>query len=257
MSQAAEIAVFVFCVSLLVIYNILYFTKTLAWLSIRVSIRGRRYLSLWVIGRESRAVWAEQMMRHPSEAIVAAQSIRNMVLGTSILAAAMTLLAGQMIAILTNASSLQQITSYGGDDPIAGEDSFMAPQTKIGLTLGVLFLALLSFAQCIRLAVHLTFLLRAASTDDSQRSRRFYVLAFAINKRASLFFSVGLRFSYAAFVFFFLVLGITTFLVATLVEITALLIMDLTPYRKEYEGADKDNDDLVEEERSRFITDHP
>jgi uncharacterized membrane protein len=252
MGQGAEIAIFTVCITLLVAYNILYFTKSLAWLFIKLSFRGKRYLSLWAVGKESRGVWAAAMMENPEEGITAAQSVRNMVMGCAILAAAITLLAAQLILLLTDPIRLDQIAAYANDDPIAGSRSFMAPQTKLGITLGVFFLSLVAHSQCVRLAVHLTFLLRAASAD-SKRSKRFQVLAFAINRRTSLYFSLGLRLAYAAFAVFFLVLGVTAFLIATLVEIAALIAMDLIPYRKEYEDAQTDDDLLVEDEHSKVM----
>ena len=112
---AADCAIFVFCVTILLLYNVCYFTT---WFqSLKFKWNGRTYLSLWSVGKvrtyrgenvfraaptcllasgvsvtiltslrsnmarfqEARTVWAAAMMEDPKEGITAAQTIRNMV----------------------------------------------------------------------------------------------------------------------------------------------------------------------------------
>lgn len=93
------------------------------------------------------------------------------------------------------------------------------------------------YAQCVRLSVHLGFIIRAAPVDP-KRQRRFQKVAFVLNRRASLYFSLGLRFQYAFFPMVLYLLGPLAFLISTVIEIAVLVLMDLTPdelvYAQEY-----------------------
>jgi hypothetical protein len=149
--EAADLAIFILCISLLIGYNVLYFTKTSQ--SIRVRWRGRTYRNLWGVGAEARAVWAAAMMSDPAEGITGAQGIRNMVMGVSMIAAGITVLAGQLLTILTDPARLNQVAQFSSSDPISGDDALMSPEVKIGLSLGVLFLAITSLTQSVRLSV--------------------------------------------------------------------------------------------------------
>ncbi|KAG7673983.1 hypothetical protein NADE_004329 [Nannochloris sp. 'desiccata'] len=240
--QAAELAVFVISVSILLIYNALYFTPSFQRLKFKW--RHRHYLNLWSVGAEARGVWAGAMMV-ASEGITAAQTIRNMVMGVSILAAGITLLASQLLLLLTDPARLVQVAKYSKDDPISGSNSLMSPEIKLGICLAILFVALLTMTQCVRLSVHLSFLLRAVPIDP-KRSLKFQKIAFAINRRASLFFSLGLRIQYAFFPLFLYILGPLALLISTIVEVIALFLMDLTPDDLAYE--DDETEQQVEDE---------
>ncbi len=181
----------------------------------------------------------------PSEGITAAQTIRNMVMGVSILAAGVTLLASQLLLLLTDAARLNQVATYSRNDPISGSNSLMSPEIKLGIALAILFVALLTMTQCVRLSVHLSFLLRAVNVDP-KRSVKFQKIAFAINRRASLFFSLGLRIQYAFFPMFMYILGPLALLISTVVEVVALFLMDLTPNDLAYEDDEEETEEQIE-----------
>lgn len=220
-NQAAEVFVFAFCLSLLVAYNVFYFTP---WFQrMRIKFKGRTYLNLWAVGLEARSVWAAAMMNDPKEGITATQTVRNMVMGCALLAAAITYLAAQLILLVTDAARLSQVANYSNGDPISGGDPWMPPQAKLAISLGILFLSLLAMTQCVRLSVHLAYLIRAAPVDET-RQRRFQKLAFTVNKRSSLYFSLGLRLLYVFFPLFLYIIGPLALLISTLIEVSACLI---------------------------------
>ncbi len=114
------------------------------------------------------------------------QNVRNMVMGVSILAAGAALLAAQIMQIMTDPARLAQLERYSTRDPIAGPGpSWMPADTKLALALGLLFIALMALAQCVRLSVHLGYLLRAAPADP-KRGARLRRIAFSINRRERL-----------------------------------------------------------------------
>ena len=88
--------------------------------------------------------------------------------------------------IMTDPARLAQLERYSARDPIAGSGaSFMPADTKLALALGLLFIALMALAQCVRLSVHLGYLLRAAPADP-KRGARLRRIAFSINRRERL-----------------------------------------------------------------------
>jgi uncharacterized membrane protein len=95
----------------------------------------------------------------------------------------------------------------------------MQPQVKLAIALGLLFLSLMAMMQTVRLSVHLSFLLRAVPADP-QRAKRLARVAFAMNRRCSLYFSVGLRLGYVFFPMFLYILGPLALLISTIVEVT-------------------------------------
>jgi len=221
--QIAELVIFVFCFSLLLIYNSLYFTT---WFqTLRFSWNGCYYVNLWSVGLEARALWAGAMMHDAKEGVTAAQIIRNMVLGVSVLAAATALIVAQLILLLTDSTRLQELKVYAANDPISGSDVLIPAQAKLGIAMGLLFLSLLSMSQCVRLSVHLTYILRAIPAKPQKNSARLEKIAFAINRRASLFFSLGLRFLYAFFPLFLYLMGPLALLVSTLVEVCLFRVL--------------------------------
>lgn len=150
-AEAADLSIFIICIALLLAYNVLYFTKTFQ--DIRLRWRGKEYRNLWGVGAEARSVWAGAIMADPKEGITGAQGIRNMVMGTSMITAGITVLAGQLLTILTDPARLEQVAKFSSSDPISGDDALMSPEIKIGLSLAVLFLAVMALTQSMRLSV--------------------------------------------------------------------------------------------------------
>ena len=87
------------------------------------------------------------MMADTKEGITAAQTIRNMVMGCSILAAGVTLLAAQLLLLITDPVRLQQVSKFSRGDPISGSDPIMSPEVKVGISLGILFLSVTAMTQ--------------------------------------------------------------------------------------------------------------
>ena len=76
--KAAELAIFISCMGILIIYNCLYFTK---WFqSLRFRWNKKSYLNLWSVATEARTLWVGAMLANPAEGITTAQTVRNMVM---------------------------------------------------------------------------------------------------------------------------------------------------------------------------------
>lgn len=152
--------------------------------------------------------------------------MRNQVLAVSILAAASSPLAATLIQVMTDAAKIDQVEAYSKIDPITDSPLISAP-LKLGIALGVLLLAVMAFAQSVRLCVHVVsgrgvlcggrppmrlarrrvclmlgapvlqgYVLRVVASDPPRHA----VLArqlVCIMRRSSLYFAVGLRLFFA------------------------------------------------------------
>ena len=69
-----------------------------------------------------------------------------------------------LLRALTNKAALHLISHYA-NDPIFRHQGIKHPGFKLCLALRALLLGLVAFAQCARLAVHLSFLLRVVHLE--------------------------------------------------------------------------------------------
>jgi len=219
-----DIVTFVCCVTAFLAYHVWYFL-----------LRGTKYLpgsetiNLWTASLKSRGLWAHVMMSSGKEGIVAVQTIRNMIISVSILAAAEAALASQMLNLLTDPARLARIQEYAESDPISNGDSFLSPSTKVALALGAVFLSFLIFAQCARIAVHLGFLFRVVP-ENLNSSIPLRDATIVLTQRVSLYFALGLRFLYAFVpLAFYMTLGSLALVISTGILLIALLLLDVIP----------------------------
>lgn len=95
------------------------------------------------------------MMQDPKEGINSVQTVRNMIISVSLLATADAALLSTLLNLFTDPQRLEQMRIYSKEDPISGGDPLMGPAVKSALAFAALFFSFLTFAQCVRIAVHL------------------------------------------------------------------------------------------------------
>lgn len=228
--------------------------------------RGSSAPNLWNTSVKTRSLWVDIMSADPKEGINSVQTLRNMAIAVSLLAAAQSTFAAQLMTILTDPTRLNQLAHYAAEDPIsserarrcaargpnlptkqlsnfvmpkpaaaAGGSPVAAPELKVGIGLGLLFLSLMFYAQSARGSIHLGFVVRVMPThphiDIPLRDE-----AILLVHRTSLYFSIGLRILYLFFPTFFWTMGTTPFLVSMVVVIVALTYMDQLPSRPQPTG---------------------
>lgn len=154
--QIAELLVLIFCILLFLLYHVWYFfvKGTRKWPS------GIEHINLWNTSLKTRSLWCELMMNDAKEILVAVQTIRNLIIAVSLLAAAEATLIGTLLNTLTDTARLQQIQEFSMTDPITNGNPLLSPAVKVALALAAVFLSFLTFAQCVRFSVHLDFLIR-------------------------------------------------------------------------------------------------
>ncbi|KAI8108592.1 hypothetical protein M9434_006617 [Picochlorum sp. BPE23] len=221
--EIADLVVFIVCVSAFLLYHWWYFC-----------LRGTRWLphenlNLWSTNLKARSLWAHVMMSDKREALAAVHTVRNLIISVSLLAAAQASLIAQLLNILTDPTKLEQMEKYAASDPITKGDSFLSPEVKVALALGDMFLSLLLFAQCVRISVHLGFLIRIVP-ENMNACLPFRETTFVLMQRASLFFALGIRclFGFVPLAFY-MTLGCLALLVSTVILIIVMLFLDVIP----------------------------
>jgi len=164
---------------------------------------------------------------------------------------------GRLIAVVTTASAMEQINYYISGDPISPR-SFSSPQVKVGLSMAALLLSFGAFAQAARLAVHMSFMIRVASTMARHRKQLELPLRaelIAMTHRVSLYFSLGLRLLFLWAVLLSWCVGITAFLIFASVVLFLLAMSDFMPTADAKEHAGDGAQDAAAEETARRLAD--
>jgi len=169
-AEAADVAIFVLCVSLFVLYNgLYYFSGSLSRHTPDIFHVYKSAGLLWSTGKKARSVWADRVMNSSSESILAIHTFRNLLISVAWFAAADSALIVHTLNVLTSPSSIAQIEEYEATDPITHGDSFISVPVKISLALAVLFMSLLLFVQSARMAVHLGFLVKVVPENANRK----------------------------------------------------------------------------------------
>ncbi|GAB4820975.1 hypothetical protein N2152v2_008021 [Parachlorella kessleri] len=209
-SDVVDVVVLCSCLGLFALYHLWYYTK---WRrgSACAPPCGQELLQgdLWSTSVNARGLW-----------IVAA----------SLLVMAQAQILGRLLQIVTNPSKFEMSPS----DFDKGRQPFISHEAKISLSLGALFLSLLVLVQCARLAVHLGFLIRVAP-EHPRAAVLVRNQAIAMTCRASLYFSLGLRFFYLFIQLCMWRLGNLALALTTLGLVAALFFFDQVPVDPNYE----------------------
>ena len=221
-----DVVIFILCVLAFVVYHVWYFL-----------LRGTKYVpyfgmektNLWYTGLKARSLWAHIMMRHASEGLAAVHTVRNLLISVSLLAAAEATLVVQLLSILTDPAKIEQIEEYAVSDPITSGNSFMSASTKVAIALGDIFLSLLLFVQCVRISVHLGFLIRVVPENLNTRLP-LRDATIVLTQRTTLFFSLGIRFLFGFVpLAFYMTLGTLALLISTVLLLLVMLFLDVIP----------------------------
>lgn len=234
-SDAAELTILICCFLALFVYSVLYFRVG------TFSLFGRRYANLYSLNKQTRREWVVLLSQDTKEGINAVQTVRNLILAVSILAAATAGLASTLIQVLTDTGRQQRLADYARVDPIS-DGQLLSSGAKLGIALGILFLAIMAFAQSIRLAVHVGFTVRVVASDPARYVTLMYH-CFTFLRRSSLYFAIGLKLIFATAPVILYVLGPTAFLIATLLDLAAQFLFDVIRVEGEGEHAKEADDE--------------
>lgn len=234
--EAADLAIFICCSTLLLLYSLVYFRVA------SFSLCGKRFMNLYALNKQTRKEWVVLLSQDTKEGINAVQTVRNLIIAVSILAAATAALASTLINLMTDAQKLQQVETYASIDPFSS--TLLSPQVKLGIALGLLLLAIMAFAQSVRLAVHVGFAVRVVASSPA-RHAALARQTITFMRRSSLYFAIGLRFIYATGPYVLYILGPTSLLIATVLVLVAQVLFDIVP---DYAAVEEEEEEVAEGE---------
>jgi hypothetical protein len=244
-SQAAEIAIFSTCMVIFFLYHVYYFERhrILHNFFNKNQGSGGYNIDLWTTAIESRVIWAKEMIRQPKsdDNLLAMHTMRNVVIASTLAITGLGQVLGRLFVIITDQSSLNQISKNTSSDPI-GSISFTSPEIKVGLATAILLISFGAFAQCARLSVHLSFMFRVAQTVQGKSlGQALRAELIAMTHRVSVYFTVGIRLMFLFMILISWCCGITAMLIFFVVVMLLIAWSDYLPTKlssKQFEKAD-------------------
>lgn len=106
--EAADVAIFVVCVTAFILYNVLYYFSSTVSRLLPSTIPSPLHSAenLWRTGNKARSIWAEKMMHSASEALLAVHTVRNLLISVAWFAAADSALIVRFESIVSLSLSL-------------------------------------------------------------------------------------------------------------------------------------------------------
>ena len=179
--------------------------------------------SIHGVNELARSLWVKNIMANPKEAVMAVQTLRNFIMGATLMATTAALL---ILGTLTLTGQAESISRSWHSSSIGGSASAELWILKVMCLLATFIIAFFAFAMAIRLANHVVFMVNVpgpwthpALTPDSVADR--------LNS-AGRNFATGMRAFFFAVPLVFWLFGPVFFVVATTGLVLALHRIDRT-----------------------------
>lgn len=160
----------------------------------------------------ARAAWVEHVMNNPSKDVMAVQTMRNFVMGASLMASTATVL---IVGTLTLSGQAETIQKSWHALNVGGSHAAELWIIKVLCLLVDFIVAFFAFAMAVRLANHVVFMVNVP--EQVSRSNNNLTPA-AVGRRlirAGHFFAIGMRTFFFAVPLVFWLFGPTFLLIAT------------------------------------------
>lgn len=161
---------------------------------------GVYYLTLWRkvrrnptytihgVNELARTLWVANVMRNPSRDVMAVQTMRNFVMGASLMASTATLL---IIGTLTLSGQAETISRSWHVLNIGGTHATELWIVKVMCLLADFIVAFFAFAMAVRLANHVVFMINVPESD-AHHNLAPQAVARRLNRAGNLF-AIGMR----------------------------------------------------------------
>lgn len=136
----------------------------------------------------ARTLWVINVMNNPSRDVMAVQTLRNFVMGASLMASTATLL---IIGTLTLSGQAENIARSWHILNMGGTHAAELWITKVMCLLADFIVAFFAFAMTVRLANHVVFMINVPETDAHHHFAPLAV-AHRLNRAGNLF-AIGMR----------------------------------------------------------------
>ncbi len=169
-------------------------------IALSVALIAGYYFRLWrQVGRDptytihgvnqiARTLWVANVMRNPSKDVMAVQTLRNLIMGASLMASTATLL---IIGTLTLSGQAESISNSWHVLNIGGTHAAELWITKVLCLLIDFIVAFFAFVMSVRLANHVVFMINTPESD-AHHLLKPEAVARRLNRAANMF-TIGLR----------------------------------------------------------------
>lgn len=180
------------------------------YLMLRRKVRRDPTYTIHGVNELARTLWVANIMRNPSRDVMAVQTMRNFVMGASLMASTATLL---IIGTLTLSGQAENIAKGWHVLNVGGTHSAELWIVKVLCLLADFIVAFFAFAMAVRLANHVVFMINVAETD-AHHNLSPQAVARRLN-RAGNQFAIGMRAFFFAVPLVFWLFGPAFLVIAT------------------------------------------
>ena len=189
------------------------------WL--RIQVRRDATFTIHGVNELTRALWVTHVMRNPSKDVMAVQTLRNFIMGASLMASTATLL---IIGTLTLSGQAEHIAHTWHVLNVGGTHAAELWIIKVICLLLAFIVAFFAFVMSVRLVNHVVFMINIPETD-AHHSLAPEAVARRLN-HAGRMFAIGMRAFFFSVPLVFWLFGPVFLVVATLGLVLALLKID-------------------------------
>jgi uncharacterized membrane protein len=189
------------------------------WLGAKVKVNPT--YTIHGVNQLARALWVANVMRNPAKDIMAVQTLRNFIMGASLMASTATLL---IIGTLTLSGQPESISKSWHVLNVGGTHAAELWIVKVLCLLADFIFAFFAFVMSVRLVNHVVFMINAPAVDAHHNLTPIAV-ANRLN-RAGNMFAAGMRAFFFAVPLVFWLFGPVFLVVATLGLVVALVYVD-------------------------------
>ena len=179
--------------------------------------------TIQAVNAAARVAWVEGIMTRAGQEVLAVQTLRNAIMGPTFLGTTAVLLMMGTVTLTGQVDKLEQtwhaLNVFGTSRP----ELWLA---KVLLLLMDFLIAFMSFAQAVRLFIHVGFMLNVPANDARRNSPQF--VAAQLN-RAGVYHWMGMRAYYCAVPLVFWLFGPHFMVFASVVAVVWLHHLDRAP----------------------------
>lgn len=183
---------------------------SLYYLWLRLKVRQDPTYTIHGVNQLARTLWVANVMRNPAKDVMAVQTLRNFIMGASLMASTATLL---IIGTLTLSGQADTISRSWHALNVGGAHAAELWIVKVLFLLVDFIVAFFAFVMAVRLVNHVVFMINISGAD-AHHNLTPNAVARRLNRAGNLF-AVGMRAFFFAVPLVFWLFGPAFLLVAT------------------------------------------
>ncbi|MCK9379830.1 MAG: DUF599 domain-containing protein [Sulfuritalea sp.] len=194
---------------------------TLYYLFLWQKVRRDPTYTIHGVNQLARSLWVANVMNNPSKDVMAVQTLRNFIMGASLMASTATLL---IIGTLTLSGQAENIARSWHVLNAVGSHAAEIWIIKVLALLLDFIIAFFAFAMAVRLVNHVVFMINVPQ-HDAHHALSPYSVAHRLNRAGNLF-AIGMRAFFFAIPLVFWLFGPAFLAVATVGLVVTLYHLD-------------------------------